>query len=94
LEERLARWLLFFLERVAAYEIPLTHDFLALMLGVRRPGVTVALQILEGNRLIRSTRGMVEVISREGLIDLADGLYGIPEQEAERLTGWQSPHAH
>jgi CRP-like cAMP-binding protein len=94
LEERLARWILMAHDRVDGNEIQLTHEFLALMLGVRRPGVTVALQILEGNGLIRSTRGLVEVLDREGLIELCDGIYGIPEAECERLTGWQSPHAH
>jgi CRP-like cAMP-binding protein len=94
LEERLARWVLMAHDRVDGNEVPLTHEFLALMLGVRRPGVTVALHILEGNGLIRSTRGMVEVLDREGLIELCDGIYGIPEGEAKRLVGWQSPHAH
>jgi CRP-like cAMP-binding protein len=93
LEERLARWILMAHDRVDGNEVPLTHEFLALMLGVRRPGVTVTLQILEGNGLIRSTRGLVEVLDREGLIELCDGIYGIPEAECERLTGWQSPHA-
>jgi CRP-like cAMP-binding protein len=93
LEERLARWILMAHDRVDGNEIHLTHEFLALMLGVRRPGVTVALHILEGNGLVRSTRGMVEVLDREGLIELCDGIYGIPEAEYERLTGWRSPHS-
>ena len=47
LEERLARWLLMANDRLRGDEIPLTHEFLSLMLGVRRAGVTVALHYLE-----------------------------------------------
>src|SRR5688500_2091400 len=47
LDERLARWLLMAHDRVDGRELPLTHEFLALMLGVRRAGVTTALQALE-----------------------------------------------
>ena len=94
IDERLARWLLMAHDRVDGDEIPLTHEFLALMLGVRRAGVTVALQMLEGNGLVGSSRGVVHIINRRGLARLADGLYGTPEAEAARLTGWRSPHAH
>ena len=94
IDERLARWLLMAHDRVDGDDIPLTHEFLALMLGVRRAGVTVALQMLEGNGLVGSSRGVVHIINRRGLARLADGLYGTPEAEAARLTGWRSPHAH
>ena len=52
LEERLARWLLMAHDRLDGDELPLTHEFLGLMLGVRRAGVTVALHVLEGRKLI------------------------------------------
>ena len=94
IDERLARWLLMAHDRVDGDDIPLTREFLALMLGVRRAGVTVALQMLEGNGLVGSSRGVVHIINRRGLARLADGLYGTPEAEAARLTGWRSPHAH
>jgi CRP-like cAMP-binding protein len=87
LEERLARWLLMAHDRFDGDDFHLTHEFIALMLGVRRPGVTVALQILEGKGLIRSTRGLVIVLDREGLEEAADGSYGVPELEYERLIG-------
>ena len=87
LEERLARWLLMAHDRVEGDEFPLTHEFLALMLGVRRQGVTVALHFLEGAGLIRSTRGLVVVLDREGLEEAAAGFYGVPEAEYERLIG-------
>ena len=47
LEERLARWLLMADDRAAGRELPFTHEFLSLMLGVRRAGITVALNGLE-----------------------------------------------
>jgi CRP-like cAMP-binding protein len=87
LEERLARWLLMCADRVEGEKLGLTHEFLSIMLGVRRPGVTVAIQILEGKGLIRASRGAVVIRDREGLIALADGSYGIPEGEYERLVG-------
>lgn len=86
LENRLARWLLMCEDRAGA-ELNITHEFLSIMLGVRRPGVTVAIQVLEGNGLIRATRGKIEIRDRERLIKLADGSYGAPEAEYERLIG-------
>jgi CRP-like cAMP-binding protein len=83
--ERLARWLLMSHDRVDGDEIPLTHDFLALMLGVRRAGVTVALHILEGANVIRNKRGRITVLDRAELEESAGGSYGVPEKEYERL---------
>ncbi|WP_348629769.1 helix-turn-helix domain-containing protein [Mesorhizobium sp. M7A.F.Ca.US.011.01.1.1] len=57
------------------------------MLGTRRPGVTIALQTLEGKGLIRSTRGEVVIRDRAGLIKIAAGSYGKPEAEYARLIG-------
>ena len=87
LEERLARWLLMAQDRIGADELPLTHEFLALMLGVRRPGVTIALNLLEKRAVIQSTRGVIVVIDREGLEEGANGSYGTPEAEFQRLFG-------
>lgn len=86
LEMRLARWLLMVGDRRGdKYQI--THEFLAIMLSVRRSGVTVALQALEGHGLIRSTRGAVAILDREGLIERANGFYGLAEREYARLLG-------
>jgi hypothetical protein len=63
----------------------LTHEFIALMLGVRRAGVTVALQEFEDKGLIDTARGSVTVKDRDGLEASANGLYGPPEMELERL---------
>ena len=85
LEERLARWLLMCHDRIEGDEVELTHDFLSIMLGVRRAGVTVGTHLLEGKGLIRATRGMIQILDREGLEDLSESSYGIPEREHERL---------
>ncbi|MEO5757648.1 MAG: Crp/Fnr family transcriptional regulator [Mesorhizobium sp.] len=87
LEERLARWLLMCDDRVPGERLTITHEFLAIMLGVRRPGVTVALQLLEGRALIRSRRGEIVIRDRAGLIELANGSYGEAEAEYTRLIG-------
>ncbi|MER9138622.1 Crp/Fnr family transcriptional regulator [Mesorhizobium sp. M0830] len=87
LEERLARWLLMCDDRVRGQHLAITHEFLAIMLGVRRPGVTVALQLLEGRALIRARRGEIIIRDRAGLIELANGSYGDPEAEYVRLIG-------
>ncbi|MBY5397120.1 Crp/Fnr family transcriptional regulator [Rhizobium leguminosarum] len=87
LEERLARWILMVHDRVNGDSFYVTHEFLAMMLGVRRPGVTVALQILEAKHFIKSQRGAVLVQDRTGLMHLCQGTYGPAEIEYERLTG-------
>jgi CRP-like cAMP-binding protein len=86
-EERLARWLLMAHDRIAGDDLHLTHEFLSVMLGVRRAGVTTALHELETRALISTARGTVTVIDRCGLEEGANGLYGAPEAEFERLFG-------
>jgi CRP-like cAMP-binding protein len=87
IEERLARWVVMAQDRVGGEELPLTHEFLALMLAVRRPGVTEALHGLMQKGLIHHERGVITIIDRQGLIERANGLYGIPEAEYKRLLG-------
>jgi CRP-like cAMP-binding protein len=86
-EERLARWLLMSQDRLKQAEIKLTHEFLALMLGVRRPGVTIALHRLEELGLVSSRRGATVIENRDGLRKYAKGFYGVAESEYERLFG-------
>jgi hypothetical protein len=81
----LARWLLMAQDRIADDELLLTHEFLSLMLGVRRAGVTVALQHFEMTGLIAAGRGSIVIKERDGLEEAANGLYGAPEAEFERL---------
>lgn len=85
--DRLSRWLLMCDDRVKGNRLAITHEFLSVMLGVRRPGVTVALQTLEGEGLIRSNRGEVVIVDRTGLVRSADGSYGRAEAEYLRLVG-------
>ncbi|KQQ38818.1 hypothetical protein ASG19_07370 [Rhizobium sp. Leaf306] len=83
-EKRLARWVLMSHDRLGD-TLTLTHDFLALMLGVRRPSVTDALHKLEGKRAIRSERSVVTVLDRPLLEQIAGEAYGTPEAEYRRL---------
>jgi CRP-like cAMP-binding protein len=75
IEERLARWLLMADDRIDEDELPLTQEFLAMMLGVRRPGVTVAVQRLERKGLIERNRGSIVIIDRRRLEKLSNGTY-------------------
>ncbi len=84
-DERLARWLLMCHDRVESNEFPITHEFLSVMLAVRRSSVTDALHALESRRLIQSTRGNVKILDRPRLERAAGGAYGLPEREYERL---------
>ncbi|KST60272.1 CarD family transcriptional regulator [Methylobacterium sp. GXS13] len=85
IEARLARWILMTHDRLQKDELILTHEFLAMMLGVRRPGVTTATHVLEGSGMIRARRGRIIVIDRDKLEDLAGDAYGPAEAEYERL---------
>ena len=85
IEERLARWILMSSDRMESLELILTHDFLSVMLGVRRPGVTVALHILEGQGLIKASRNRIAILDRAGLLSIADGSYGVSEAQYARL---------
>jgi CRP-like cAMP-binding protein len=85
IEERLARWLLMAHDRTDGDVLTLTHDFLSVMLGVRRPGVTLALKLLENTGLIHTNRGSLTIVDREGLEECSNGAYGAPEAELKRL---------
>ena len=86
-DERLARWLLMCDDRADGGEVALTPDFMALMLAVRRPSVTTALHVLEGNGFIIAERGCIRIRNRAGLEDFAKDAYGVPEAEYRRLIG-------
>lgn len=83
--QRLARWLLMCDDRISGHEIALTHEFLSVMLAVRRPSVTTSLHILEGLGLIKSERGVVIIRNRQELERYARDAYGWPERESARL---------
>ncbi len=86
-EQRLARWLLMCRDRLEADEIGITHDVVANLLGIRRASVTVSLHVLEGIGAIRSTRGLVTVLDRALLMELAGEAYGQAEAEYRKLVG-------
>ncbi|MDX6807130.1 Crp/Fnr family transcriptional regulator [Terrihabitans rhizophilus] len=86
LEKRLARWILMAHDRIG-HELDLTHEFLSVMLGVRRAGVTTAIHMLEGEYLIKATRGRIVVLNRVGLKERAGAAYGVPEAYYERVLG-------
>lgn len=85
LEERLARWLLMCQDRVQADQIPITHEFLAMMLGTRRSTVTVTAGVLHKSGLIDYSRGNLTVLNRRGLEDVACECYSIVHDEYVRL---------
>jgi CRP-like cAMP-binding protein len=87
IDERLARWLLMCHDRIDGETFPITHEFMALMLGIRRAGVTNALQTLETSGVIKAGRGRIEILDRDELRAGAGDCYGVPEAEYERLIG-------
>ncbi len=87
IDQRLARWILMAQDRTRSDMLALTHEFLALMLGVRRAGVTEALQSLKRKKLIDAGRNQIAVLNRKGIERLAGTAYGIPEREYRRLIG-------
>jgi CRP-like cAMP-binding protein len=86
-DQRLARWLLMVHDRVMGDVFSITHEYLSIMLGVRRTGVTDGMHMLEGKHLIVSTRNKVVIKDRAGLIELSGGSYGTAEREYTRITG-------
>jgi CRP-like cAMP-binding protein len=84
LETRLARWLLMVSDRTGS-TFQITHEFISVMLGVRRSGVSLALATLEGNALIRASRASITILDRPRLTEQAGGSYGLPEREYDRL---------
>jgi CRP-like cAMP-binding protein len=83
-EERLARWLLMCHDRVEGDELALTHDFLAMMLGVRRAGVTGAAVALQAEGYIRYSRGHVTVMDRKALEEFVCECYAAVKAEFDR----------
>ena len=90
LSERLAPWLLMSLDRCVCDELPFTQEFLSLMLGVRRAGVTEAAIILQAEGLIHYTRGRITVIDRPGLETHSCECYPVVRDEFNRLVGANS----
>jgi CRP-like cAMP-binding protein len=84
-EQRCARWLLLTHDRVGTDEFPMTHEFLAQMLGVRRASVTVTAGILQRAGFVEFSRGRVEVVDRAGLEGAACECYAVTREVFDRL---------
>ena len=80
IKQRLARWLLMTQDRVDSESLPITHDFLATMLGTDRPSVSLAAGVLQTKKLIEYTRGAVKIVNHKKLEDSACECYGIIQQ--------------
>ncbi|HSS99958.1 MAG TPA: Crp/Fnr family transcriptional regulator [Terriglobales bacterium] len=87
LEQRCCRWLLMTQDRMQSSEFPLTQEFLAMMLGVRRAGVTDAANTLKRAGLIDYTRGCVSILDRAGMEKRTCECYGVTKREFDRLYG-------
>jgi len=79
--ERTARWLLMTRDRVDSDEIQLTHEFLSMMLGTRRSGVTIAAATLQQAGFIRYTHGHIVIVDRNGLEQAACECYQLAREQ-------------
>jgi CRP-like cAMP-binding protein len=87
LQQRAARWLLTMDDRYHSDAMPLTHEFLAMMLGTSRPKVSASLGALGRQDIIQTGRGSVCIVDRPGLQDAACECYGLIQAEFDRLLG-------
>jgi len=86
-EPRLARWLLMTRDRVMSDEFPLTHEFLAHMLGMRREGVTEAASVFKRRKLIKYRRGKIQILDLKGLKAASCSCYQIVQTAFKRVQG-------
>ena len=80
IEQRLARWLLMTQDRINSGSLPITHDFLATMLGTDRPSVSLAARVLQKKKLIEYIRGAVKIVNRKALERSACECYAVIRQ--------------
>jgi CRP-like cAMP-binding protein len=85
LEPRLARWLLQTHDCIDDDAIPLTQEFLAQMLGVRRTTVTIAARLLQGSHMIRYRRGLIQIVDRPALEGIACECYAVVKHNIEKI---------
>ncbi len=84
-EQRFARWLLMTQDRVDSGSLPITHDFLATMLGTDRPTVSLAAGVLQKKEIIEYTRGAVKIVNRKKLEDSACECYEVIREYDDEL---------
>lgn len=87
IKQRCCRWLLMTHDRVQSHKFLLTHEFLGMMLGVERSGVTLAARELKDENLIEYRRGQITVLDREGLETCSCECYAVSKREFDRLLG-------
>ena len=90
-DRRLARWILEMDDRIHPDELPVTHEFLAQMLGVRRASVTEAVAPLQAAGAIAHERGKIRVLDHDGLAGLSCECYGVVREAYEELLDWVGP---
>jgi CRP-like cAMP-binding protein len=92
IQQRCCRWLLITLDRMESNVVPLTHEFLSIMLGVRRASVTEVLRPLHEQGLVNNSRGAITILDRSGLEKLSCECYRKVKDEFERVFAeWNSP---
>jgi CRP-like cAMP-binding protein len=84
MEQQLSRWLLTFADRHAQEQVPLTHEKIAQMLGVRREGITIAIGALAKAGLLETSRGLISIVDRKGLEEMSCNCYQVTKEGAER----------
>lgn len=87
LEQRACRWLLMTRDRMESNKFPLTQEFLAMMLGVQRAGVTKAAGMLKKAGLIRYAYGEITILDEQALEERSCECYGITKREFDQLLG-------
>jgi CRP-like cAMP-binding protein len=92
IEERLARWLLMSFDRCVCEDLPLTQEFLGMMLGVRRAGVTAAAVHLQAEGLIQYRRGHITITDKVGLEAFSCECYGIIKAEFDSSARQSREH--
>jgi CRP-like cAMP-binding protein len=96
-KQRMARWMLMTRDRVNSNEFRITQEFLALMLGVRRVGVSAAMSALRKRELVGYSRGTITILDHEGLVAVACGCYKTVKDtysEAQAKDGNARPALH
>ena len=88
---RLARKLLMYHDRLGREDLPLTHENMSLMLGVRRASVTHAIHGLEGHGWVRAQRGLVTIRDRQGLENYCGPFYGVAERRYDEIMNIERP---
>jgi CRP-like cAMP-binding protein len=87
IQQRCCRWLLITLDRMDCEVIPLTQEFLGMMLGVRRVSVTQVLRVLQDKGLVKNRRGKIEILARQGLEQLSCECYRRSREEFGQMLG-------